>query len=221
MKIKSFGCSFTYGSDLHDCDDQPFEASQSTWPALLSKSLEAEYECYAHPGIGNLQIYQTVLDQVRLTDSDFFVINWTWLDRFDFIDPLQEHWNTLRPDGETATHKLYYKNFYSQYHTMLTNASYISSTISILNQYNVKFIMTIMDETLFEDINPNWQLPRPIKILQDQIKPCIIKFGDKTFLEFSKEKGFPISENLHPLEDAHQAAFKLIRPKVDAILHKA
>lgn len=211
MKLKSFGCSFTYGSDLCDCDGTPFEASQQTWPALLANSLDFKYECYAYPGIGNLQIYQTVLDQVRLKDSDFFIINWTWLDRFDFIEPVQEHWNTLRPGENTAEHQLYYKHFYNQYHTMLTNASYISSTISILTQFNVKFIMTAMDETLFEDINPNWQLPRPIEILQDQIRPCITKFDNKTFLEFSKEKGFPISETLHPLEDAHQAAFELIR----------
>jgi hypothetical protein len=155
MKLKSFGCSFTYGSNLSDCDIPVFGPSQHTWPALLAQSLRIEYECYAYPGIGNLQIYQNVLDQVRLKDSNFFIINWTWLDRFDFIDPVQEHWHTLRPDGNTSEHQLYYKHFYNQYHTMLTNASYISSTISILTQYNIKFIMTIMDETLFDDIDPN------------------------------------------------------------------
>ena len=220
MKLKSFGCSFTYGSDLYDCTNIPFEGSQSTWPALLAKSIDAEYSCYAYPGIGNLQIYQTILDQVSLTDSDFFVVNWTWLDRFDFIDPLQEHWNTLRPDGDTQEHQLYYRYFYNQYHTLLTNGSYISSAIGILKQHNIKFVMTLMDETLFEDIDSNWQLPRPIKILQDQINPYITKFDNKTFLEFSKEKGFPISKNLHPLESAHQAAFELIAPNFDTILHK-
>jgi hypothetical protein len=220
MKLKSFGCSFTYGSDLHDCIYAPFESSYSTWPALLANSIDAEYSCYAHPGIGNLQIYQTVLDQVILKDSDFFVVNWTWLDRFDYIDPLQEHWNTLRPDSNTPKHQLYYRYFYNQYHTVLTTGSYISSTIGILNQHNIKFIMTLMDETFFEDIDPNWQLPRPVKLLQDNIKNYITKFNNKTFLEFSKEKGFPISKTLHPLEDAHQAAFELIKSDFDAILHK-
>jgi hypothetical protein len=211
MTLKSFGCSFTYGSDLHDCTDVPNEGSQHTWPALLAKSLKLEYECYAHTVIGNLQIYQNILDQVGLTDSDFFVINWTWLDRFDFIDPAKEHWETLRPNGTTATHQLYYRNFYNQYHTMLTNASYISSVIGILNQHNIKFIMTVLDETLFEDIDPNWQIPRPTKILQNQIEPYITWFDNQTFLDWSKQKEFPISETLHPLEDAHQAAFKLIQ----------
>jgi hypothetical protein len=46
------------------------------------------------------------------------------------------------------------------------------------------------------------------------------KFENKTFLDFSKEKGFPISETLHPLEPAHQAAFESIKSNLDAILHK-
>jgi len=211
MNLKSFGFSFSYGRDFNDCEGEFFEASELTWPALLSKSVRAEYECYAYPGIGNLQIYQNVLDQVRLKDSDFFVINWTWLDRFDFIDSSQNYWNTLRPNGNTAEHKLYYKHFYNQYHTMLTNSSYISSAINILSQYNIKFIMTVVDQTLFEEVDQNWALPRPVKILQDQIKPYITWFENQTFLNWTKQKGFPISETLHPLEDAHQAAFELIK----------
>jgi hypothetical protein len=58
MKLKSFGCSFTYGSDLHDCDIPQWGASRQTWPALLAKNHNLEYECHAHPGIGNLQINQ-------------------------------------------------------------------------------------------------------------------------------------------------------------------
>ena len=222
MKLKSFGCSFTYGTDLYDCDESQSEtgASLYTWPALTAQHLNCEYECYAWPGIGNLRIYQTVLNQVKLKDSDFFIINWTWLDRFDFIDPAKEHWETLRPNGTTATHQLYYRNFYNQYHTMLTNASYISSAIGILNQHNIKFIMTLMDTTLFDEVDPGWQDPRSISLLQKEIKPHITCFENKTFLEFSKEKGFPISETLHPLEAAHQAAFDLMRPNLDTTLHK-
>jgi hypothetical protein len=36
-------------------------------------------------------------------------------------------------------------------------------------------------------------------------------FEDQTFLEWSKQKGFEISKSLHPLENAHQAAFELIK----------
>jgi len=211
MKLKSFGCSFTYGSDLSDCDIPDWGTSQQTWPALLSRYLKYDYECYARPGIGNLQIMNFVLEQGSFDDPAFFVINWTWLDRFDFLDPIAEHWLTLRPDGNTKQHLLYYKHFYNQYHTVLTNASYIKLTIDILKSRNIKFIMTSMDTTLFDEIDPLWQDPRSISLLQKEIKPYITYFENNTFLNWAKNEGFPISKTLHPLEHAHQAAFELIR----------
>jgi hypothetical protein len=211
MKLKSFGCSFTYGSDLHDCDITDSGASCVTWPALLAKDHNLIYECHAWPGIGNLQIMHNTLTQASLNDPSIYVVNWTWADRFDFLDPINEHWHTLRPDGNTHEHQLYYRYFYNQYHTMMTNASYIKTTADILTSRGIKFIMTLMDTTLFDEVNPNWQDPRSITLLQKEIRPCITWFENKTFLEFSKEKGFPISETLHPLEDAHRAAFELIK----------
>jgi hypothetical protein len=211
MKLKSFGCSFTYGSDLADCDITHFGPSRQTWPALLAKSLDLEYECYAFPGIGNLQIMNSVLEQCSLTDPAVFVINWTWLDRFDFMAPETEFWVTLRPDGNTKEHQLYYKHFYNQYHTMLTNSIYIKTIIDILQLQNIQFIMTLMDTTLFDIVDPLWQDPRSISFMQKQIKPYIIDFDNDTFLNWSKKKGFQISETLHPLEPAHQAAFEYMK----------
>jgi len=211
MKLKSFGCSFTYGSDLADCDIPDWGASQTTWPALLAQSLNAEYECYAQPGIGNLQIYNSVLNHIPLKDSEFFIINWTWADRFDFMDPLTEHWITLRPDGNNKEHELYYKHFYNQYHSMITNALYINSAIHLLKKHNIKFIMTVMDTVLFDTVDPNWQDPRAISLLQNEIKPYITNFNGQTFLEWSKSNGHKISPTLHPLEDAHWAGFELIK----------
>jgi hypothetical protein len=211
MKLKSFGCSFTYGSDLHDCDDHDVGPSQHTWPALLAKENKLTYECYAWPGIGNLQIMHEVLTQASLNDPSVYVINWTWLNRFDFLNPLTEHWHTIRPDSNTHEHQLYYRYFYNQYHTMLTNASYIKTTIDVLDSRGIKFIMTLMDTVLFDEVDPLWQDPKSISLLQKEINPCITWFENQTFLNWTKQKGFPISENLHPTEDAHQAAFELIK----------
>jgi hypothetical protein len=211
MKLKSFGCSFTYGSDLNDCDIPEYGPSRSTWPALLAKYYNLTYECYAWPGIGNLRIMNEVLTHLSFNDPSVYVINWTWADRFDFIEPLTEYWHTLRPDGDTPAHNQYYRHFYNQYHTMLTNNCYIKTTGDMLISRGVKFIMTLMDKTLFDVVDPNWQDPRSISLLQKEISPYITWFNNQTFLEFSKEKGFPISETLHPLEAAHQAGFELIK----------
>lgn len=212
MKLKSFGCSFTYGTDLSDCDIPAIGLpSQQTWPALLAQNYNLEYESYAWPGIGNLQILNAVLEQCSFDDPAVYVVNWTWADRFDFIDSETEHWITLRPDGDTKQHQLYYRYFYDQYHTMLTNSTYIKTTIDILKSQNIKFIMTLMDTTLFDPVDPNWQDPRSISFLQKQIKPYITYFDNDTFLNWSRKKGFEISKTLHPLEDAHQSAFELIK----------
>jgi hypothetical protein len=190
MKLKSFGCSFTYGSDLSDCDIPEWGCSRQTWPALLADKYNLTYECYAHPGIGNLQIMNHTLAQALLNDPSVFVINWTWADRFDFLDPIKEQWRTIRPDGNESEHQLYYRYFYNQYHTMLTNACYIKTTVDILTSRGIKFVMTLMDTTLFDEVDPGWQDPHSIRLLQKEISPHMTWFENQTFLSWSKQKGF-------------------------------
>ncbi len=87
MILKSFGCSFVYGTDLAD-DPNGFgkkPASQLTWPALLAKHFNWDYQCFAKPGIGNLQILARLLDSLAVDQPAFFVVTWTWIDRFDYI----------------------------------------------------------------------------------------------------------------------------------------
>ena len=204
MKLKSFGCSFIFGSDLADCTDR--HHSCLTWPALIAQKLDLTYECHAWPGIGNLQIMHRVLEQISDSEHSVFVINWTWLDRFDYMHPVNESFLTLRPDGDLAEHRLYYKHFYNQYHTVLTNAAWIVSVIAMLQARNIKFVMTCMDSILMETINPNWQDPRSVTLLQNLIGPHLSWFDGKSFLEWSRSKGYPESDSWHPLQQAHEAA---------------
>jgi hypothetical protein len=208
MKIKSFGCSFTYGSDLEDCMPYNKDSCHSmlTWPALLAKKQNLEYECHAWPGIGNLQIMNSVLEQAKLDDPAVFIVNWTWIDRFDYIHPDHQAFLTLRPDGESPTHKLYYKYFFNQYHSMLTNAAYVVSVIKILQTRNIRFFMTAQDKILVEPVDANWHDPRAISMLQKILGPYLHWFDGQTFLEWSRKHGYPESEAWHPLEPAHQAA---------------
>jgi hypothetical protein len=102
----------------------------------------------------------------------------------------------------------YYKNLHSQFRDKLSNLCYIKLAIDALKQNNCSFIMTYMDELIFET---EWHVTPAIVDLQNYIQPYMTQFNNKNFLEFSKEKGFPISETLHPLEAAHQAGFELIK----------
>lgn len=209
MKIKSFGCSFLYGSELSWTEYKNdllsgAHPSRPTWPALIANQYSLPYENHAWPGIGNLRILEQVLTQAKLDDPAFFFINWSWADRFDYIDPVTEKWNTFLPkDNKSDT---YYKNFYSDYQVRLTNLSYINTAITILNSKNIAFCMTAIDPTLFEIINPDWKDPYALTMLQDSVHPCMTWFEGKDFLSWSQDKNLAISENWHPLEEAHRAA---------------
>ena len=63
--------------------------------------------------------------------------------------------------------------------------------------------MTYIDDLTFDQ---RWNVMPGILELQQYIQPYMTTFNGLTFLEWSKEKGFPISETLHPLESAHRAA---------------
>jgi hypothetical protein len=203
MKLKSFGCSFVYGNELSDCHGQP---SQLTWPGIIAKHLKLSYECYARPGSGNLQILNQILREAP-NGPALFIINWTWIDRFDYLDSYNDSWQTLLPNEESGNARYYFKNIHSQYRDKLTSLLHINTAIQTLKQYNQKFIMTAMDELLFEDV---WHCDAAMELLQDSIFPYIQNFNGYSFLEWSRINGYPESDLWHPLEAAHQAAAEYV-----------
>jgi hypothetical protein len=223
MTLKSFGCSFIYGSDLpvpQNAQEPYAEASQLTWPALLAKHLNKEYQCYARPGSGNTRILEKILTQANnFTSNDLFVIGWTWIDRFDYtVSPTgQDHvydlagnnlWQTIMPTNHTEITQIYYRDLHSEFRDKLTNLINIKMAIDTLKQKQIPFIMTFMDELMFD---VQWHATPVIIELQEYIRPYMTQFENQTFLNWSKQKGFPISKTLHPLEVAHQVAFELIK----------
>jgi hypothetical protein len=214
MKIKSFGCSFIFGSDLADDgrDSVIPTASNYTWPALLASKKQYNYECYARPGSGNLQIAERVLSHLADEQPTFFVIGWTWIDRFDYTnctisnEPIQskwENWRTLMPIDNSELAKTYYKGLHSEFRDKLCSLINIKLVIDTLNQKGIPFLMTYLDELLFDQ---RWNLTTAVEELQNFVKPHMIQFEEQTFLDWSKSQGFAISPLLHPLEQAHAAA---------------
>ena len=217
MKLKSFGCSFLFGTDLADAGKNLLyiNGSYLSWPALLAKHLNYDYKCCARPGSGNLQILERILNQTAVEDPSVFVIGWTWIDRFDFVDinigdnqwPGTK-WATIMPGANDNLTKVYYKDLHSEYSDKLKTLSYIKLAIDTLKQKNIPFIMTYMDELVFDR---RWHVTPGLKLLQDYVQPYMTTFEGLTFLEWSKSKGFEISPTLHPLELAHSSAFELLK----------
>lgn len=209
MKLKSFGCSFIFGTDLHD-DGRHLPiptASNYTWPALLAKHHGFEYKCVARPGSGNLHITERILNHLTNPEPAIFVIGWSWIDRFDYVTCDRQQWLSLMPIDTDNTAEVYYKYLHSEYRDKLTTLMNIKMAIDALKASGRQFIMTYMDDLMFDT---RWNTSPAVSTLQGFCEPYMTRFDNKSFLEFSKEKGFEISQTLHPLEAAHQAAFELI-----------
>ena len=209
MNLKSFGCSFIFGSELND-DTGRLNPSQFTWPALLAQQIDRSYQCFATPGSGNLQILEQVLNQSAVsTSEDLFVIGWTWIDRFDYYDVNHDPktnknpWSTIRPIDTSNLAKVYYKELHSEYWDKLNCLCYVKLAIDTLTQKNIKFIMTYIDPLMFDT---RWHITPAVEDLQQHVKPHMTTFDQLTFLEWSRSKGYSETDHWHPLEDAHKGA---------------
>lgn len=212
MIVKSFGCSFVWGSEMPDADPLP---SRNTWPALIARHLGVPYQCMARPGSGNLLIAEQVLNHVALPadgikpmEPALFVINWTYIDRFDFFDANCRQWATLRPSGNKkhleAVDTFFYKHLHSQYRDKLTTLINIKLCIDSLQQAGHSFVMTYMDGLLFET---QYHCTPAVRRLQQAIRPHMLTFEGMNMLDYSKHLGHQITQLQHPLEPAHRDLF--------------
>jgi hypothetical protein len=220
LKIKSFGCSFIFGSELSDIRTrQDLQPSALTWPALIAQQRGWQYECYAYPGRGNLYIADRVLEQVsQARKGDVFVINWTWVDRFDYFAAQDDSWSSILPRDQGKVQDVYHRHLHSQKRDKLVSLMYIMTAIQALRQRKLPFVMTYMDHILAET---RWHTDAAIQALQQQVLPCLRDFQGENFLEWSRRHQFAVSDLWHPLEQAHAAAATLMMPSIDATLRRA
>ena len=213
MKLKSFGCSFIFGSDLHDDSRLAPKATPSnyTWPALLAKQHGWDYTCYARPGAGNLEITERLLSQLTDVEPAVYVVGWTWIDRFSYTGEnnswWKSPWKTVMPIDTDSPAETYYKHYHSELRDKLTTLINVKTAIDSLKASGNQFIMTYMDDLMFDT---RWNTTPAVSVLQGYCEPYMTRFDNKNLLEYSKEKGFEISQTLHPLEAAHRAAAELI-----------
>jgi len=209
MLVKSFGCSFVFGTDLPDQVDN--NHSRLTWPAVFSQQQGHHYLCYARGGIGNLAIADRVLQEVSQDVTALFMVGWTWIDRFDYINENQ-NWSTIRPGSEYQLANTYYQELHSETRDKLVSLLTIRTVIDSLRERNFPFIMTYQDELLFDR---TYNTTPTIKYLQDYVNPHMTRFEGKTFLDWSRSHGYPESVGWHPLEQAHAAGADVIQQAFD------
>ena len=215
MNLKSFGCSFIFGSELSDDGKNGLytTGSRLTWPAHFARHLGYDYLTYARPGSGNLQIAETVLSHLATNEQAFFVINWTYIDRFDYVNVNNPTkwpgmpWSTIRPGDTTDVANTYYKNLHSEIRDKLATLMSVRLVIDTLKQKGCLFIMTYMDELMLDQ---RWNITPAIIDLQNYIRLHMTTFEGMNFQQWSKKNGHAITDIGHPLESAHAAAGKLM-----------
>lgn len=215
MKLKSFGCSFIFGSELSDDgrNGRYPTGSRLTWPAHVAQQLGYEYFTYSRPGSGNLQIAERVLSQLATNEQAFFVVGWTYIDRFDYVSVANPDkwpgmpWSTLMPVDTDAVAETYYRDLHSEIRDKLATLMSVRVVIDTLKQKNCPFIMTYMDELMLDQ---RCNTTPAITDLQNYIRPYMTTFEGMNFQQWSKKNGHPITAIGHPLESAHAAAGELM-----------
>lgn len=221
-KVVAIGDSFTRGDELADCIDQKDENfasklySNNTWPALVAKNLQADYDCIAIGGKGNHWISYQVARLLHQIKDSLVIVNWSWFERFDYIKVEEqiEHWQTTHPRHDDKLNHYFYKNIDSELWNLHRNLQQIHSTICLLEQNKVNFIMTGLDDMALSCVHllpcrhSDWQ--DAIGVLQEQVQHYIINFWGYSFVEWAKNNNFEIGPNGHPLEKAHIEAAKYI-----------
>jgi hypothetical protein len=215
MNLKSFGCSFIFGTELSDDgrNGRFATGSRLTWPAHLAQHLGHGYLTYSRPGAGNLQIAERVLSHLATNEQSLFVIGWTYIDRFDYVNTANPDkfpgmpWATLMPVDTDDVAKTYYRDLHSEIRDKLTTLMSIRLVIDTLKQKNCPFIMTYMDDLMFDQ---QWNTTPAITDLQNYISPHMTTFEGQNFQQWSKKNGYAITNTGHPLEEAHRAAGELM-----------
>lgn len=209
-KIQAFGDSFTAGDDLKD--------PRATWTALIADRLGLDYEVHALGGRGNHRIADDVIG--RCHQHSLVIVNWTWIDRFDWYltqGEIVNHQRTIRPSNDDTISKFYYKNIHSETSDKFHTAMYIWGAMSWLKQRNIPQMHTVLDRLLFDD---TWNRSLATVDLNDHIRKNITWFPEQqTFLEWSRDNGFAESDNWHPLDEAHARAADIMLPVVEKAIN--
>lgn len=226
MKLKSFGCSFIFGTDLADDGRLGPVATPSllTFPALIAQDKGMEYSCRARPGAGNFEILCRLLDEIATGEPALYMINWTWIDRFSYIDEERsmgcypfnpQGWHSIMPVDDDEIARLYYRALHTQLKDKLLTLTCVKSAIDDLLTTGNQFIMTWTDALMWET---QWHCPPAVRWMQDRVKSYHSAFQGSSFIDWSQQQGFEISATMHPLEQAHQAAAKLVLENWDSYI---
>jgi len=218
--VVSAGCSFIHGSELGD--EIPY--SQSTYPALVAKQIEATYDCLAYPSASNQGIAKKIL-QHNPTPGTVYIVQWTYPSRFgvnlnfELKDKNKNKttWFDLAPNSWDYNPKAFHE--YTEYSKQI-----IDMGIPELSEQYYKYTGN-NDQFMF-------QTELCIKAVQQHCREHeagflfytatndligtddLHGFDHMGFVEWAKTSGYKHGEYKHPLHEAHSDAASYVMARL-------
>jgi|694.fasta_scaffold58678_4 hypothetical protein len=166
MKIYFDGCSWTYGTELENKEQERFSR-------LLCNDLSAEETNLACPGGSNQRIIRNLITETDITQYDLAVIQLTYSSRTEFHDGTT--WRTINVNPRRVNIKndllpnVTHQDFWEYYYTNICNDIYFKVqekiAVETITHYckskNVPLILMSIDHTT--ELNYDLILTKPWK----------------------------------------------------------
>ena len=222
MKLIAAGCSFIFGNELSDTNNDQ-DPSQLTFSALLADYLNLEYQCVAVPGTGSDTISRQVIKNFDYS-TKFVLVCWSYAGRFEFN--FKDHdWQGIRhlsnhPELKNCTEpfsKMFYANLTKTYQWY----NYVKDIVFLqqwLKSKKVPYLFCSVDPDFTQDVIDQTEYVELYKSIDWQ--PWFFwKFNNRNvgFVQWTannqvNNNDFKIGKIAkHPLEYAHQQTFEQIK----------
>ena len=217
-KILSAGCSFIHGSELGD--EHPF--SRQTYPALIAKHLQVDYDTVAYPSASNQGIAKALFDYNRFNDC-LVIVQWTFPSRLgvnlsyeyknkhghnkQWFDLAPNNWDLINHFNEyreytqqlkdldiDKLHDVVYRHTGNDVNFMFYTNLAIRATQQLLDSTKTPYIF-IAGCNAVCNIN------------------CVHDIDGLGFVEYCDAKQFAKGPHNHPLHEAHQSICNFILDK--------
>jgi hypothetical protein len=238
MIILAGGDSFIWGSELYGASD--LEYSRETFPALIAKKSNLEYQCVARPGNANDAIARMTMNACDQALSDqkeiMVVVMWTFPFRYEFnfsypISSPISPWASINPKNTKLEIEKFTNDFFKHvgsndiYQTYNTLRS-VFLLQSYLKNKNIPYVFTLADNQIcntFDD--PSIKVLSTMIDWQDWYFFPEGKGANQTetprgFYQWAIENKYSMGPGSHPLEQAHTDAALLIKEKFDEMVSK-
>ena len=216
MKIAFSGCSFTYGDELENPEEQRYSR-------LVCNKLEAEEINVSRCGMSNDLILHNFLKFCTSTEGafqtcgklDVAVIQWTSIARWQLWDDVKNDWAATSPMLEYPKHltlnsSRYYRNVYTDQHGIENYWKNVYLAEQYCKDNDIKLIMMDMNR---KELTVNYV--SPYQSLCDSKMPSI----QRGIVPFSKsmmpaERQEYWMRNMHPSPRGHQLIAEYLEAQI-------